>query len=521
MQQNREDRVSLIWDEFLKIIKEEAGVQIVETWFKAVCLEEWDPSINMATLRVPNQFVSKWIQEHYTDLLKKHLARLLHTSTISLNFICKTLDAHTQERTIIPASVIHNHHINQEDSDQQDQILSRKIMVESPKNRNFYTQQRQPIKTSPPLTAPPPRHTTPAIIKTRSNIMVVDKKSREQSINNLNEKYHFSSFIVGPSNSLAHAAAYAICENIGKVYNPLFIYGGTGLGKTHLMHAIGNEVRKQHPNLVIRYETSDHFINEFINCIRFDRSHYFRTKYQKVDLLMLDDIQFLSNKEQTQETFFHIFNTLYEQQKQIVLSSDTFPKEIHGLQNRLKSRMEWGLVADIQMPDLETKIAILKKKADGHNITLDDEVADFIASRVLSNIRELEGALIRVSAFSSLTSQPITIELARRVLLNLNEKKKDGIMLEDVIKVVAKHYATSVNEIKSKSRQQDIATVRQVALYMMKKLTFSSLQTIGSFVGGRDHSTVIHAITKIEQMMLQDPGFVQKIKQLEQDILTQ
>ncbi|MFA6527450.1 MAG: chromosomal replication initiator protein DnaA [Candidatus Babeliales bacterium] len=467
-----------IWEDFLHIIKEEAGSQVVETWFKAVTLHEWDVATNSVYLKAPNQFVSTWVQEHYSDLMSKHLSRLLHADSVRVVF---TSTGDQTPRTIIPASMIPFKHDGQAPSQQKQ---ATELAVQTPAGK-------------------------PALI---------DKKPKDRGSCNINESYLFESFVAGPSNSLAQAAAYAICENIGKVYNPLFIYGGTGLGKTHLLHAIANEVRKRNPSLIVRYETSDHFINEFINCIRFDRSQQFRHKYQKVDVLLFDDIQFLSNKEQTQETFFHIFNTLYEHQRQIVLSSDTFPKEIAGLQSRLKSRMEWGLIADIQMPDLETKIAILKKKAGQHNINLADDVADFIASRVLSNIRELEGALIRVSAFAALTNQPITLEMARKVLLNLQEKKCEGASLENILKIVCKHYSISVNEVKAKSRQKDVSSVRQVALYMMKKHSFASLQVIGNFVGGRNHSTVIHALTKIEHLCQEDALFAQKLKTIDQEI---
>jgi chromosomal replication initiator protein len=236
-------------------------------------------------------------------------------------------------------------------------------------------------------------------------------------------------------------------------------------------------------------------------------------------LILFDDIQFLSNKEQTQETFFHIFNVLHDQQKQIVLSSDTFPKEITGLQNRLKSRMEWGLVADIQTPDLETKLAILTKKAAFHHIKLSDDVADFIASRIISNIRELEGSLIRVGAFASLTNQHITLDLAKKVLLDQTENKRDGVLLDTIIKIVAKHYTVSLNDIRSKKRHHDIAVVRQVAFYMMKKLSNCSLQAIGNYIGGRDHSTVIHAISKVESLRTSNAQFAQKLKIIEQEIM--
>ncbi len=483
--------MQLIWDEFLNIITAEAGSQVVETWFKAVCLESWDPSNSIATLRVPNQFVSRWIQDHYTELLKTHLARLLNTHTMRLSFeVAPQHENAARTRNIMPASVIHDTELVNEPT------------------------------ITPATHASHHMHRPPVLVQHQSEELILsDRAKKPRTGGVINPAYQFDNFVVGPSNSLAHAAAYAICESIGKVYNPLFIYGGTGLGKTHLMHAIGNEVSKRNKNLVVRYETADTFINDFINSIRFDRSQQFRNRYQAVDLILFDDIQFLSNKEQTQESFFHIFNMLYEQQKQIVLSSDTFPKEIHGLQSRLKSRMEWGLVADIQTPDIETKIAILTRKSDAHRIALPEDVAEYIAARVVSNIRELEGALIRIGAFASLTNQQISLEMARKVLLNLNEPKREGIMLDTIIKVVAKHYDAGINDIRSKKRHQDISLVRQVAFYLMKKMSNCSLQVIGSYVGGRDHSTVIHAVSKMELLLANDQALASKIKAMEQEIL--
>lgn len=469
--------VQIIWDEFLKILNEEAGSQIVETWFKAVSLEKWDATKKEVTLQLPNQFVRNWIQEHYLSLIKTHLSRLLHSDELVILLQVPSNEA----INIIPASA---------------------------------------CQTKPPETT----HQSTALAKTTNALPIQTEKRHKprgsRHSGNLNPMYQFDSFVVGPSNSLAHAAAYAICQKLGKVYNPLFIYGGTGLGKTHLLHAIGNEVRKKNPKAIIRYVTTDHFMHEFITSIRFDKVQQFREKYQKADLLLFDDIQFFSNKEQTQETFFHIFNTLHQSQKQIVLSSDTFPKEITGLQSRLKSRMEWGLVADIQTPDLETKIAILNKKVEDHNISLEDGVTDFIASRILSNIRALEGALVRVEAFATLTNQPITIELARQVLLHIDtpKKKNDNVLLENILKAVAKRYSVSVHDLRSKKRQKDISCARQTAFYLMKKHTISSLQAIGNYVGGRDHSTVIHAITKVESGLDENQILRRRIKLLEQDI---
>jgi len=463
----------IIWDEFLKIAKEEAGSQVVETWFKAVTLDKINIHKQEVTLKMPNNFVSNWIQEHYMSLLKTHLRRLLNIENIHIIFAAIA----KQKPEATPSSPHHT------------------TLVSKP----MY----QPATIAPPSNTQLIPHT--AIKKKEGN-------------STLNEAYQFDTFVVGPSNSLAHGAAYAVSQSLGTVYNPLFIYGGTGLGKTHLLHAIGREVKRQNKFTRVRYETSDKFMRNFIQSIRFDKAHLFRERYQQIDLLLLDDIQFFSNKEQTQETFFHIFNTLYEQKKQIVLSSDTFPEEIKGLQRRLTSRMEWGLVADMQIPDLETKIAILNKKADSHNIRIDEEVCTFIAQRIHSNIRQLEGALIRVEAFASLTGQKISLSLAKRVLLNFKESKNQPLELTEVATIIAKFYGTTVNEIKSKKRSKDIASIRQIACYFMKKHTAYSLQSIGNFFNGRDHSTIIHAVSKVEKHIEKDRYFAQKIKHLEQEI---
>ena len=477
--------MQLIWEEFLKIIKQEAGSQVVETWFKAVNLDKWDSEKKTVTLKTPNMFVQNWIQNHYINLIKTHLSRMLHSQEINVELTCNT----KQETKLSP---------------KKKNILPAEALI----NKNNFNKQNN-------------NSNLPTIVQNKTNTL----QKTKYNIGNINEKYTFDGFVVGPSNSLAHAAAYAISQNLGTVYNPLFIYGGTGLGKTHLLHAIGNEIIKNNPNANIFYETSDKFINDFINSIRFDRTNRFRQKYQKLDLFLLDDIQFFSNKEQTQEMFFHIFNTLFEQKKQIIFSSDTFPQEITGLQSRLKSRLECGLVADIQMPDLETKMAILRKKAKKNNIYLNDEVAEFIASRVLSSIRKLEGALIRVGAFASLTNQKLTIELAQKVLINIkedgnNKKGKEEIQLNKVLKVLSKNYSISINDLKSHKRQKDIASTRQLAFYLMKKTTFFSLKTIGEYIGGRDHSTVIHAITKIEKQLETDEQLTKKLKLLEEEVLT-
>jgi chromosomal replication initiator protein len=300
----------------------------------------------------------------------------------------------------------------------------------------------------------------------------------------------------------------------------LFIYGCSGLGKTHLLHAIGNAIRERDKKSFVLYQTTDRFVNEFINAIRFDKVHKFEAKYRNIDVLLIDDVQFISNKEQTQEAFFHIFNSLHDSHKQIVFSSDTFPQDLAGLAERLRSRLAWGLVTDIQPPSIETKIAILKKKADASKELLSDEVAEFIASRVISNIRELEGSLIRVIAFASLTKQPITLELAKKVLVRTEEEVAPGqIDLEKVVRCVNKYYSYSLGDLRSKNRNKDLSFARQVTMFLMKKVTDKSLRDIGFYLGGKDHSTVMHALKKVQYQADSDHSFAAKLKKMEKEIL--
>lgn len=324
---------------------------------------------------------------------------------------------------------------------------------------------------------------------------------------NLNTKYTFSTFVVGTSNQFAHAAALAVAEQPSKAYNPFFVYGGVGLGKTHLMHAIGHYIKVKMPSVRHCYMSSERFMNELINCIRYDKTLQFREKYRNIDILLMDDIQFLAGKERTQDEFFHTFNALYDAQKQIIISSDAPPKEIPTLEERLHSRFEWGLIADIQPPDLETKIAILRKKAEAQDVSLPDDVTFFIASHIKSNIRELEGALVRLVAFSSLTGEPITLALAERVLKNIVEKNSRIITIQDIQKVVAEHFSLKVAELKAKNNSRRVAEPRQIAMYLCKELTDRSLSEIGKEFGGKHHTTVLHSLRKVEKILEEDPRF--------------
>ena len=331
----------------------------------------------------------------------------------------------------------------------------------------------------------------------------------------LNPKYTFNSFVIGNSNRFAHAASLAVAESPAKAYNPLFIYGGVGLGKTHLMHAIGHYILQNNPNAKVVYVSSEKFTNELINAIKDDKNEEFRTKYRSVDVLLIDDIQFIAGKERTQEEFFHTFNTLHEANKQIILSSDRPPKEIPTLEDRLRSRFEWGLIADIQAPDFETRMAILKKKADVEKLDVPNEVMVYIATKIKSNIRELEGALIRIVAYSSLTNRDITVDLASEALKDIISNKQNKNITIDIIQdVVAAYFNLRVEDLKSQRRTRNVAYPRQIAMYLSRKLTDMSLPKIGEEFGGRDHTTVIHAYEKISESLNNDESLQHTINDI-------
>jgi chromosomal replication initiator protein len=328
-------------------------------------------------------------------------------------------------------------------------------------------------------------------------------------------KYTFDTFVVGQSNRFAHAAALAAAETPGTQYNPLFIYGGVGLGKTHLLQAIGHYVLRHHPGLKVRYLTLETFTNEFINALRDDSIEGFKNRYRTVDALLIDDVQFLHKKEQTQEEFFHTFNTLYDAQKQIVLTSDRHPKALATLEDRLVSRFEWGLITDIQPPDLETRVAILRKKARTDRITLaDDDTLMLIASRVPTNIRELEGCLTRVVAYSSITKRPIDVELAREVLKDIPETAASRVTIDAILSAVAESTGVSVNEIIGDKRSRPVVESRHIAMYLARELTDASLPKIGERFGNRDHTTVLHAVEKITKLMREDREIYNRVQRL-------
>jgi chromosomal replication initiator protein len=334
---------------------------------------------------------------------------------------------------------------------------------------------------------------------------------------NFNPKYTFESFVVGSSNQFANAACLAVATNPGKTYNPLFIYGGVGLGKTHLLNAIGNFlVRHGGINAErICYITAEVFTNELINSLRYEKMDEFRNRFRRMDMLLVDDIQFIAGKERTQAEFFHTFNTLYDNMKQVVVTSDKFPKDIENFEERLRSRFEWGLIADIQSPDLETKVAILNKKAELENIDLPNDVAFFVASNVDDSVRSLEGSLIRIGAFASLNNVPITVNLAKEIMGHIIKEKKKDINIDMILKEVSSYFSVKISDIKSEKRVRSIMVPRQIAIYLSRKLTDSSLVGIGEKFGGKDHATIIHSVKRVEEEMKIKKDFKEIVEKIE------
>ena len=371
----------------------------------------------------------------------------------------------------------------------------------------FERRQEDPVPETPAPGGPAAGAPTPA------------PPSTSAETSRLNERYHFETFVIGSSNRFAHAAANAVAEAPAKAYNPLFIYGESGLGKTHLLHAIGHYARRLYPGLRVRYVNSEEFTNDFINSIRHDEGASFKQVYRNVDILLIDDIQFLADKEATVEEFFHTFNTLYNNNKQVVITSDLPPKQLSGFEDRLRSRFEWGLITDIQPPDLETRIAILRKKAEAEGLVAPPEALEYIASRISTNIRELEGALIRVTAFASLNRQPVDIELAEHVLKDLiTDDSAQEITPELILHATGEYFNLTLEELTSKSRTRTLVTARQIAMYLLRELTEMSLPKIGQELGGRDHTTVMHADRKIRELMAERRTIYNQVTELTNEI---
>jgi chromosomal replication initiator protein len=454
-----------LWDRCLETLKKDLNRQSFETWFKPTKASVTEN--NTLTVQVPNEFFRDWIRDHYQPQIQKAL-KIVHPVQLEIQF-----------------------------------------EVESP------------AKVTPtgslPFLDPPEAGISVEVVEKPRLTMPTPARAAGDSEFILNNKFNFESFVVGNSNRFAHAACLAVAESPARSYNPLFIYGGVGLGKTHLLQAIGNFVVEQNPDIKVLYISSEKFMNDFIQSIQAGRQQDFRNKYRTVDVLLIDDIQFWEGKEATQEEFFHTFNVLYEAQKQIVATSDSHPKEIK-LEERLKNRFEMGLITDIQEPDLETRIAILRKKAESEGILVPNEVTAFIANHAKANIRELEGSMLRVIAFASLTRQEITLELVKEILKDSLPNEDKRISVDAIQRVVAERYNCKYSDMKSKKRTKQIAFPRQIAMFLSRELTSHSLSEIGAAFGGKDHTTIIHAYDKIEDQLITDITLLAEVNSLKKQL---
>lgn len=433
--------MSNIWEKVKSELKQELSEQNIKIWIEPIIFEK--KSDNTIYLEAPNKFIIDWFNDNYKKIVTE---------------IINNLENNKVNIIINVNNKLHN-------STKKELLNIDEIEIYNTKNK---------------------------------------KSINHNHISNINSKYTFDTFVSGPSNQFAHAAALAVASNPATTYNPLFIYGGVGLGKTHIIHSIGNKILKEKSNYKVSYYSSEKFTNELINSLRHGKMDEFRNKFRSIDVLLIDDIQFIAGKKSTQEEFFHTFNSLYETHKQIVVTSDKFPKEMPDLEERLRSRFEWGLIADIQEPDFETKQAILKMKSEYLQIDLPEDVLNFLASSITSNVRELEGYLIRLGAYSSLTAVNINLEMAREVLKNIISENSKEITVDKIIKQVSDHYEIKISDLKSQKRLKNIVLPRQVAMYISRNLTELSYPEIGDKFGGKDHSTIIHAIKKIDEKMNND-----------------
>ncbi len=444
-----------VWKNALAYIEAKVSKQVFDTWFVPIALQGVDGSC--VKVEVPNKFFGEWLDKNHPGLIAEAMAAVRGDEKLEVAFVTSEQPV---AKPLPPASPIGQ--------------------VPGPTSRG-------------------------------------QQAGRSRRTPSLNPKYTFKSFVVGASNQFAHAACRAVADRPAEAYNPLFIYGGVGLGKTHLLNAIGNQVAEQ-SDMRIAYVTTEQFTNEVINSIRYDKMIELRKKYRNIDMLLVDDVQFLAGKERTQEEFFHTFNALYEAHKQIVLSSDRFPKDMGDMEERLRSRFEWGLIADLQPPDVETRIAILRKKSEDEGMRLPDEVVQFLATNMKSNIRELEGSLVRLGAYSSLTGQAITMEMAKNILRDIIGEKKKIIAMDDIEEAVATRFHVKIADLKSRRRSKTLVHPRQIAMYLCREMTNASFPEIGRHFGGKDHTTIIHACKQIAKAVEADNTLKATLESLKDQI---
>jgi len=469
-----------VWDNILQSVEKRLNKQIFDSWFRPIQFNGCDEQDKVLHLQA-NQITKDWISSYYLEVISQTMKEL---NMFNYQLDWEIVKSERDEE-------------NFTEDDDGEFFFEKKNVIPNPNKQNsfdFFEKSK------------------PDALAKNGTTNFVDIEPIE---NSLNRKYTFNTFVVGSCNQFAHAAALAVAESPGKTYNPMFIYGGVGLGKTHLMHAAGHAIKERNRHLRVAYISAEKFMNELINAIRYDKTQTFREKYRSIDVLLMDDVQFMAGKERTQEEFFHTFNALHNDQKQIVVTSDCPPREIPTLEERLHSRFEWGLIADIEPPDLETKVAILKRKADLDGVGLPDDIAFYIAGKVKSNIRELEGSLVRLIAISSLRGVPISKMLAQDAMKNIiDSEQPEGLTIERISRLVASQFKLTSEEIKSKNNSRQIAVPRQVAMYLCKRLTKHSFPEIGREFGGKHHTTVMHSVEKIELLIKDDRNFHRVVSEL-------
>jgi chromosomal replication initiator protein len=474
-----------IWQSVLDDIRGQVNKQAFDNWFAPMaCVHVDDDRI---VLEVPHSDFASWVREHYLRVIQESLRKVTHRE-MHVEFVSGEPVGIEEDLAAVPAP---------------EAMRMRHSGGELPLFGGLEMAQGERTEPSPP------RRSAPVIVSARDDVTPSD----------INPDYTFDNFVVGTSNQFAHAACEAAAENPAGSFNPLFVYGGVGLGKTHLLHAIGNRIRERHPAKRVRYISSEAYINELIQCIKHDRMDEFRYRYRtECDVLLVDDIQFFAGKDRTQDEFFHTFNSLYGAHRQIVLTSDRVPNEVPGLEERLRTRFEWGLIADVQPPEIETRAAILEKKAEREAIALPEDVAMFLATNIKSNVRILEGSLIRLYAYASITGRPLDLRLARDVLKDVLSDQSRVPTIDQVTKLVAGYYNVKVVDLRGPRRHKVIARPRMVAMYLCRKHTGESFPEIGRRFGNRDHSTVINAVTKIEKLLPTDHGLQRTVRDLERQL---
>lgn len=465
-----------VWFNALKIIQDNVSIQSYKTWFEPIVpvgLKE-----NVLTIQVPSQFFYEWIEEHYVSLLRKTIQRELGA------------DARLEYRIVVENSNSH----------------SGPYTIEYP-NYNTGSSENQ-------------ESTIPMVIgKNIKNPFIIPGLKKVNIDSQLNQSYNFDNFIEGDCNRLPRSAGYAVAQKpAGTAFNPLVIWGGVGLGKTHLAQAIGNEIKKKFPIKTVLYVSSEKFTNQFIDALKNNAVNDFIHFYQLIDVLIVDDIQFFANKQKTQDIFFHIFNHLHQNGKQLILTSDRPPRDLEGMEERLLSRFKWGLSADVQVPDFETRIAILEKKMYSDGIELPREVVEFVAYNINTNIRELEGALISLLAQSSLNKKDIDLDLAKKIIKNFVKSVSREVSVEYIQKIVCEYFEVPIEKLKEKTRKRQFVQARQLSMYLAKNYTKNSLKVIGKYFGGRDHSTVIHSCQSIKDLLDTDPDFKEAVEEIQKKI---